>query len=136
MAQTLRRIVGSTAFDTVIIAVILANAVVLGLQTYPGVVAEHGDTLDLLNGVFLGIFVVELLLRIGSYWQRPQDFFRGGWNVFDFVVVGSAFLPVCARARRSCGSPGCCASSGSSGCCPTCGSCCKAWSEAAAALSA
>ena len=94
MAQTLRRIVGSTAFDTVIIAVILANAVVLGLQTYPDVVAEHGDTLDLLNGVFLGIFVVELLLRIGSYGRRPQDFFRGGWNIFDFIVVGSAFLPV------------------------------------------
>jgi len=94
MAQTLRRIVGSTAFDTVIIAVILANAVVLGLQTYPDVVAEHGDTLDLLNAVFLGIFVVELLLRIGSYGRRPQDFFRGGWNIFDFVVVGSAFLPV------------------------------------------
>ena len=94
MAQTLRRIVGSSAFDTVIITVILANAVVLGLQTYPDVVAEHGDTLNLLNGIFLGIFVVELLLRIGSYGRRPQAFFRSGWNVFDFVVVGSAFLPV------------------------------------------
>src|SRR5687768_1393304 len=94
MAQTLRRIVGSSAFDTVIITVILANAVVLGLQTYPDVVAEHGDTLNLLNGIFLGIFVVELLLRIGSFGRRPQAFFRSGWNVFDFVVVGSAFLPV------------------------------------------
>ena len=45
-------------------------------------------------GSSLGIFVVELLLRIGSYGRRPQDFFRNGWNVFDFVVVGSAFLPV------------------------------------------
>ena len=35
-----------------------------------------------------------MLLRIGSYGRRPQDFFRNGWNVFDFVVVGSAFLPV------------------------------------------
>ena len=94
MAQTLRRIVGSTLFDSVVIAVILANAVVLGLQTYPDVVAEHGEMLDLLNGIFLGIFVVELLLRIGSYGRRPQDFFRSGWNVFDFVVVGAAFLPV------------------------------------------
>ena len=94
MAQTLRRIVGSTLFDSVVIAVILGNAVVLGLQTYPDVVAEHGEMLDLLNGIFLGIFVVELLLRIGSYGRRPQDFFRSGWNVFDFVVVGAAFLPV------------------------------------------
>jgi voltage-gated sodium channel len=64
-----------------------------GLQTYPDVVAEHADTLNLLNAVFLGVFVVELLLRIGSYGRRPQDFFRNGWNVFDFVVIGAAFLP-------------------------------------------
>lgn len=93
MAQTLRRIVGSQLFDAVIIAVILANAVVLGMQTYPQLVAEHGDTLDLLNEVFLGIFVVELILRLGSYGRRPQDFFRNGWNVFDFIVVGAAFVP-------------------------------------------
>ena len=93
MAQTLRRIVGSQLFDTLIIAVILANAVVLGMQTYPDLVRRHGDTLDLLNEVFLGIFVVELLLRMASYGRRPQEFFRNGWNVFDFVVVGAAFVP-------------------------------------------
>jgi voltage-gated sodium channel len=93
MALTLRRSVGSQLFDTLIIAVILANAVVVGMQTYPDLVAQHGDTLDLLNEVFLGIFVVELLLRIGSYGRRPQDFFRSGWNLFDFVVIAAAFVP-------------------------------------------
>jgi voltage-gated sodium channel len=93
MAQVLRRIVGSQLFDTLIITVILANAVVLGMQTYSDLTARHGDTLDLLNEVFLGIFVVELLLRIASYGRRPQDFFRSGWNVFDFVVITAAFVP-------------------------------------------
>ena len=92
MTAQLRRIVHTHAFDVVIL-VIVANAVVLGLQTYPGVVEEYGDTLEPLNGVFLGIFVVELLLRIASYGRRPQDFFRDGWNVFDFIVVSAAFLP-------------------------------------------
>jgi voltage-gated sodium channel len=93
MTAQLRRIVHTHAFDVVILAVIVANAVVLGLQTYPGVVENYGDTLDLLNGIFLGVFVVELLLRIASYGSRPQDFFRDGWNVFDFIVVSAAFLP-------------------------------------------
>jgi voltage-gated sodium channel len=93
MAETLRRIVGSQRFDAVIVAVIVANAVVLGLQTYPGVVADYGDTLDLLNAIFLGVFVVELLMRIGSYGRRPQDFFKSGWNIFDFVVISAAFVP-------------------------------------------
>jgi voltage-gated sodium channel len=93
MTAQLRRIVHTHAFDVVILVVIVANAVVLGLQTYPGVAEEYGDTLDLLNGVFLGVFVVELLLRIASYGSRPQDFFRDGWNLFDFIVVSAAFLP-------------------------------------------
>jgi voltage-gated sodium channel len=93
MTAQLRRIVHTHAFDAVILCVIVANAVVLGLQTYPGVVADYGDTLNLLNDVFLGIFVVELLLRIASYGSRPLDFFRDGWNLFDFIVVTAAFLP-------------------------------------------
>jgi voltage-gated sodium channel len=93
MSAQLRRIVHTHAFDVVILLVIVANAIVLGLQTYPGVVADYGDTLNLLNDVFLGVFVVELLLRIASYGSRPQDFFRNGWDVFDFFVVAAAFVP-------------------------------------------
>jgi voltage-gated sodium channel len=37
--------------------------------------------------------VVELAIRIAAYGRRPQDFFRDGWNVFDFVVIGLAFAP-------------------------------------------
>ena len=91
--NALSRLVESVWFTTAILAVIIANAVVLGLQTYDGIVREHGDTLELLNAIFLGVFVVELTLRISAYGRRPQDFFRSGWNVFDFVIVGVAFVP-------------------------------------------
>jgi voltage-gated sodium channel len=91
--RSLQRLVESAAFNSTIIAVIVANAVVLGLQTYQGVVDRYGDTLDFLNALFLGVFVVELALRIASYGRRPQDFFRSGWNVFDFVVITAAFIP-------------------------------------------
>jgi voltage-gated sodium channel len=92
-AQTAGRIVNSDAFTWFIAAVILANAAVLGLETYDSIDRDAGDTLNLLNDVFLGIFVVELVLRFASYGRRPQDFFRSGWNVFDLVVVGAAFVP-------------------------------------------
>jgi voltage-gated sodium channel len=87
------RIVASKWFDLVIFAVIVANAVVLGLDTYDTIEREAGGLLRTLNDVFLGIFVVELAIRIGSYGRRPQDFFKSGWNVFDFVVIGAAFVP-------------------------------------------
>ena len=89
----LRRFVTSPAFDAAILAVIVVNAVVLGLQTYPGLVRRYGDSLELLNEIFLGVFVVELGLRLASYGRRPQDFFRSGWNLFDFLVVAAAFAP-------------------------------------------
>jgi voltage-gated sodium channel len=87
------RLVESPVFITLVLVVILANAFVLGLQTYPEIEREHGSTLDLLNEVFLWFFVVEVALRIGAYSRRPQDFFRSGWNVFDFVVIAVAFVP-------------------------------------------
>jgi voltage-gated sodium channel len=91
--KTLRRIVNSPVFATVVLVVIIANAVVLGLQTYSGIESEYGSTLDRLNDAFLAFFVVELTLRIASYGRRPQDFFRSGWNVFDFTVIAIAFVP-------------------------------------------
>jgi voltage-gated sodium channel len=87
------RIVESPFFTGFILVVIIANAVVLGLQTYEEIESRYGDLLNLLNDLFLAIFVVELVLRIGAYGRRPREFFRDGWNVFDFVVIGVAFIP-------------------------------------------
>ncbi|HET7855839.1 MAG TPA: ion transporter [Gaiellaceae bacterium] len=89
----LRRLVDSPAFTASVVAVILANALVLGLQTYPRLDEEYGDTLHLLNGIFLAFFVVEITLRVAAYLPRPWNYFREGWNVFDFLAVGLAFVP-------------------------------------------
>jgi voltage-gated sodium channel len=89
----LARAAGSSSFTAVVVATIGVNAVVLGLQTYQGLEERWGRALDLLNAACLAIFVVELLVRIGAHWPRPWEFFRSGWNVFDFVVVAAAFVP-------------------------------------------
>ena len=68
---------------------ILANAAVLGLETYDSVARDAGGLLDTLNDVFLAIFVVELAIRLVGFGSRPQDFFKSGWNVFDFDVVAA-----------------------------------------------
>ncbi|MBA2295027.1 MAG: ion transporter, partial [Actinobacteria bacterium] len=80
-------------FTTAVLVVIVANAVALGLETYDGVETRWGDELGVVNDVCLGIFVLELVLRIGAYGGRPWAFFRDGWNLFDFVVVAVAFVP-------------------------------------------
>ena len=110
IARTCARIADSSRFQAFIMGVIVANAVDarprhLRLQL------RGRSLLTTLDDVFLGIFVVELAIRIAAFGRRPQDFFRDGWNVFDFVVIG-ARLHARASATTSpcCGSPACCAS--------------------------
>jgi voltage-gated sodium channel len=93
MARSCRRIVESRWFDPLMLVVIAINAVALGLETYDSIDRSIGRELHLANDVILGIFVVELLLRIGACGRRTQDFFRSGWNVFDFIVVTASFVP-------------------------------------------
>ena len=93
LADRCREIADSPRFQAFIFAVIVFNAVVLGLQTYDEVKEDIGGLLTVLNDACLGIFVVELGIRIVSYGRRPQDFFKEGWNVFDFVVIGAVFVP-------------------------------------------
>jgi voltage-gated sodium channel len=92
MATRCRRVADSGVFQGFILAVIVLNAITLGIQTYD-ISDGLQSALSTLDEVFLGIFVVEIAIRITAFGGRPQDFFRDGWNVFDFVVIGAAFLP-------------------------------------------
>ena len=89
----LARLVDSESFSLAIGAVIVINAVVLGLETFPGLMESYGHVLMILNDVCYAIFVVELLLRFASYGKRPQDFFKSGWNIFDLIVIGGVWIP-------------------------------------------
>ena len=93
MVDRASRLASAPAFERFILAVILANAVVLGAETYESVDREHGALLDTLNEVFLGVFVVEVLIRFAAAGFSPRRYFASGWNVFDFLVVGGAFVP-------------------------------------------
>jgi len=90
MRQRLVRLLTSPRWEQGIIAIIIVNAVVLGLMTYPGIVALHGPVLQALDRAILTIFVVELVLRIIAFGPR---FFRDPWSLFDFSVVVISLIP-------------------------------------------
>ncbi|WP_155368422.1 ion transporter [Catellatospora vulcania] len=85
------RVAASRGFEITIVAAIAANAVLLGLETYPGL--RSSGLLNALEWLFRAVFVGEIAVRLLSYGRRPLDFFRHGWNVFDLVVVAAAFVP-------------------------------------------
>ncbi|MBU2961915.1 ion transporter [Citreicella sp. C3M06] len=90
MRQSLARIVDHPVTRTVIIAVILFNAVILGLETSPAVMAQLGPLIVALDTACLAIFVAELTAKLIA---RGGRFFRSGWNIFDFIIVGIALVP-------------------------------------------
>ncbi|MEM1064425.1 MAG: ion transporter [Pseudomonadota bacterium] len=73
-----------------IIGVILFNAVILGLETSTEVMAAYGPLILTLDRICLGIFVIEIVLKLAAHGGR---FFRSGWNLFDFTIVGISLMP-------------------------------------------
>lgn len=80
----------SAKIQRIIIAVILLNSVVLGLETYPGLNARWGDLIQMADAICLGIFILEISAKILCY---GRFFITSGWNVFDFLVVAIALVP-------------------------------------------
>ncbi|MFN3577802.1 MAG: ion transporter, partial [Tabrizicola sp.] len=78
------------AIARLLIAVILINAVTLGLETFPTVMERVGPALVAIDRACLAIFVAELAARLYAQGLR---FFRSGWNLFDFAIVGISLIP-------------------------------------------
>lgn len=90
MVERLRILIESSRFQNVILAVIIINAIIIGMETSPAIMAQFGGALIALDTIALGIFIVEILLKLFVY---RLSFFKNGWNVFDFVIVAVALLP-------------------------------------------
>lgn len=76
--------------ERIIINLIIINAVTLGLETSPEIMAQAGDWIIAIDTVLLTVFVAELTARIVG---RGWAFFRDPWSVFDFIVVAIALVP-------------------------------------------
>ncbi|MAY31628.1 MAG: ion transporter [Donghicola eburneus] len=91
MRATLTNILAKPITRHFIMGVILFNAVILGLETSDRVMATAGGVIVALDMLCLTIFVIELGAKLIA--QGPR-FFRDGWNLFDFAIVGISLSPV------------------------------------------
>ena len=77
-------------FTNFIIGVSVANAIILGMETSSTLMAAAGPLILMLDRACLAIFVVVIILK---FMARGFGFFRSGWNIFDFLIVGVALVP-------------------------------------------
>jgi voltage-gated sodium channel len=90
LRRQMLEIVEHTRFQRAIIALIVVNAIILGLETSHVVMGAVGRWLIAVDRVILVVFVVEICARLVAHGLR---FFRDPWSVFDFLVVMIALIP-------------------------------------------
>lgn len=90
LREKVREFVERPIVTNTILAVIIFNAITLGLSTSDVINAQIGSILKVIDRIVLGIFVTELMLKFFAY---RLDFFRNAWNIFDLVVVALGLLP-------------------------------------------
>lgn len=88
--QKLAMLAENPAFQKTITALIIINAITLGLETSQVAMERAGEVIVALDRVILSIFVAEIMVRIIAH---GRNFFRDPWSIFDFVVVGVALVP-------------------------------------------
>lgn len=79
-------------FETFVIAVIIISALLIGAKTYD----ESTRFEQVMGWLDLGItlfFLFELVIRIAAE-KRTIDFFKKGWNIFDFLIVTASLIPI------------------------------------------
>ena len=93
MTEMARRIADAPGFQHFILGVIVAAAIVIGVETSATLTARYGSIIAAIEMLIQAIFVAEIAIRMLACWPRPAAFFRNGWNVFDFTVVAASLLP-------------------------------------------
>jgi len=87
---TIQRIVESRGFNLTITAVIIVNAISLGLETSPAAMQAAGPLLLAIDAAALWVFTIEIGLKLWLYRGR---FFGNAWNIFDLTIVAIAWVP-------------------------------------------
>lgn len=86
----MKLILDGPIFRTAIIILIVINALILGALTYREIPDDIRETLIFADQIIVYIFVAEIITKLFAY---RLDFFKSGWNIFDFLVVGISLIP-------------------------------------------
>lgn len=88
--EKIKHFIEGQSVQNFIIGLIVFNSITIGFETSDKVMSSIGDILLLIDNIVLGVFVLEIVLKL---YAHGFSFFRSGWNVFDFSIIAIALLP-------------------------------------------
>ena len=88
------KIRNSKFFNTLVISVIIASALYAGVSSYNEIIpADYVFLLQVFDYSITVFFTIEILIRIFAE-RSLVNFFKDGWNVFDFLIVSISLIPI------------------------------------------
>lgn len=81
------------AFELTVITIIVVSALLIGARTYEEEISRFQELMLWLDVAVTVFFLVEILIRMAAE-KRLRDFFRKGWNIFDFLIVTASLIPL------------------------------------------
>lgn len=88
--EQVAKFIETALFMRFITTLILLNALTLGIEADPHILSEYDSFFHIFDIIVIAIFTVEILLKLYAY---RLDFFKVGWNIFDFVIVAISLVP-------------------------------------------
>lgn len=83
---------GNKMFQFFVMAVIIMSAMLIGIKSHD-VSDEVILWLEYMDVAVTVFFVIELSMRFISY-EVKREFFKSGWNIFDFIIVAGSLIPM------------------------------------------
>ena len=94
MRELAHRIVHTRLFEYLLVVLIVGSSVLLGMATYAHLLDRYEIWMGLFWLLTLAVLILEVLLKMVALLPRVDRYFRDGWNVFDFLVVGALIFGV------------------------------------------
>lgn len=88
--KKLQLFIDSPVIQGVIIWLIILNTIFMGLETFEWYKAYFGTSAQFIEYFFVWIFLLEVVLKIIAH---GSNFFKSGWNNFDFAIVLISMIP-------------------------------------------
>jgi len=85
-------IVTNRYFELFMMSIIILSALLIGIHTFK-IEPIYKEILMVMDTFITIIFIIEIAMRIASY-EKPLDFFKDGWNLFDFIIVTLSLIPI------------------------------------------
>ncbi|MFT5573215.1 MAG: voltage-gated sodium channel [Cryomorphaceae bacterium] len=96
--NAIRQFAASKLFEYSIIGLILLTAAMIGFEAFPNMMSPGIEQwFGRFHSIVLAAFIAEAAIKMLALGPKPWNYFRDGWNVFDFGLIVLSLLPISAE---------------------------------------